>query len=150
MFRSIRADELAHYMNEPDDLPYTYLVLRTLPKPSMFVRGPVLVELCGAGFTALVLRATIPPNKFRPSERAFMECLTPRHLQAIAYEAVGREADDADTYNDAKAWSKCLWGKQSSNGRIQTDERSLKRQRTTEDWEKETRGVEMLQLFFGF
>jgi len=69
--------------------------------------------------------------------------LTLRQLQAIAYEAVGREADDADMYKDVEEWSKCLWGKQSSNGGTQIDERSLKRQRTIEDWELKLETVDL-------
>ena len=69
--------------------------------------------------------------------------MTLRQLQAISYEAVGREADDADAHKDLEEWSKCLWGKQSSNGRIQTDERSLKRQRTIEDWELKLETVDL-------
>ena len=69
--------------------------------------------------------------------------MTLRQLQAISYEAVGREADDADAHKDLEEWSKCLWGKQSSNGGTQIDERSLKRQRTIEDWELKLETVDL-------
>lgn len=39
------------YQPPADEICYTYSVLQTLLKPSVFVRNPILVELCGAGFT---------------------------------------------------------------------------------------------------
>jgi DNA ligase-4 len=39
------------YQPPVDEISYTYSMLETLPKPSVFVRNPILVELCGAGFT---------------------------------------------------------------------------------------------------
>ncbi|KIM61319.1 hypothetical protein SCLCIDRAFT_16155 [Scleroderma citrinum Foug A] len=146
----MRADTVeSQSIHEPDDLPYSYSILRTLPQPSVFVRSPILVELCGAGFTKspqckyYELRFPRITKTFRPSERGFTECLTLRQLQAISYEAVGREADDADAHKDLEEWSKCLWGKQSSNGGTQIDERSLKRQRTIEDWELKLETVDL-------
>ncbi|KAF9230420.1 hypothetical protein BU15DRAFT_69213 [Melanogaster broomeanus] len=74
----------------------------TLPNARRLAsENPILVELCGAGFT-----------KSLRSKRSFTECLTLRGLQTIAYESVGHEARDADRYKDLDEWVGCLWGKQ--------------------------------------
>ncbi|KAL4063136.1 DNA ligase/mRNA capping enzyme [Scleroderma citrinum] len=146
----MRADTVeSQSIREPDDLPYTYSMLKVLPTPSVFVRSPILVELCGAGFTKspqckyYELRFPRITKTFRPSERSFTECLALRELQTIAYEAVGREAHDADNYKDLEEWSKCLWGKQSGTGGTQSEARNVGRQKTIEEWEQKLETVDL-------
>lgn len=121
-------------------LPYTYSMLRTLPKPSVFVTSPILVELCGAGFTKspqckyYELRFPRITKTFRPSERSFMECLTLRELQTVAYAAIGREAQDANEYGGIEEWSRRLWEKQCEN-QVQSDEKQVKRMHSRDEWE---------------
>ncbi|KAF9221357.1 DNA ligase/mRNA capping enzyme [Gyrodon lividus] len=140
----IRADTLDTSTSDlSDEVPYSHSMLQTLPKPSVFIRNPILVELCGAGFTKSLrnkyyeLRFPRITKLFRPSERSFMECLTLRELQRIAYKSVGREGRDAERYKDLHEWAKCLWGKQQpmEQEKIHDEERRLKRRRTNEEWE---------------
>lgn len=126
---------------ELSGLPYTYSMLQTLPKPSVFVASPILVELCGAGFTKspqckyYELRFPRITKTFRPSERSFTECLTLRELQTIAYTAVGREAQDVNEYGDLEEWSRRLWGKQSED-KMQSDEKPVKPLHSRDEWEQ--------------
>ncbi|KAF9245263.1 DNA ligase/mRNA capping enzyme [Melanogaster broomeanus] len=148
----IRADGVdASTSHPPDELSYSCSLLQTLPKPAVFVRNPILVELCGAGFTKSLrskyyeLRFPRITKLFRPSERCFTECLTLRGLQTIAYESVGHEARDADRYKDLDEWVGCLWGKQTvtEQEKAQNDEKRLKRQRTKEEWELKFENVDL-------
>ncbi|KAI6044283.1 DNA ligase/mRNA capping enzyme [Pisolithus marmoratus] len=121
-------------------LPYTYSMLQTLQKPSVFITNPILVELCGAGFTKspqckyYELRFPRITKTFRRSERSCTECLTLPELQTIAYAAVGREAREADEYGDLEEWSRRLWGKQDED-EVQS-ERRVKPQYSREEWEQ--------------
>ncbi|KIK91527.1 hypothetical protein PAXRUDRAFT_149334 [Paxillus rubicundulus Ve08.2h10] len=148
----IKADALdTSTSRSSDELAYSYTMLQTLPKPTVFVRNPILVELCGAGFTKSLrskyyeLRFPRITKLFRLSERSLTECLTLRGLQTIAYESVGREARDADRYKDLDEWAKCLWGKRqlSEQEKAQIEEKSLKRQRTREEWEFKFENVDL-------
>ncbi|KAF8845163.1 DNA ligase/mRNA capping enzyme [Paxillus ammoniavirescens] len=148
----IKADALETSTSHlSDEFAYSYTMLQTLPKPTIFVRNPILVELCGAGFTKSLrskyyeLRFPRITKLFRPSERSFTECLTLRGLQTIAYESVGREARDADRYKDLDEWAKCLWGKQQppEQEKVENEEKSLKRQRTREEWEFKFENVDL-------
>ncbi|KAG6334189.1 hypothetical protein ID866_4904 [Astraeus odoratus] len=166
----MRSDTIdSQVVDDTDELTYTYSLLKTLAKPTVFIRSPILVELCGAGFTkspqckvkaaacALLSPELIHPmprvqyyelrfpritKTFRPSERSFTECLTLRELQTIAYQAVGREARDADHYKDLEDWSRRLWGKGSQEG-MQSDGKNLKRSNTREEWETKLRLVDL-------
>ncbi|KIJ62038.1 hypothetical protein HYDPIDRAFT_42295 [Hydnomerulius pinastri MD-312] len=138
--------------NSQDELSYSYSMLQTLPKPSVFVRNPILVELCGAGFTKsprskyYELRFPRITKPFRPSDRPPSECLTLRELQTIAYESVGREARDADKYKDIDEWARGLWGKQGIASEAEAkekEERSLKRRKTREEWEGKFEDVDL-------
>ncbi|KAI6112701.1 DNA ligase/mRNA capping enzyme [Pisolithus sp. B1] len=136
----IRSDSVDS-QEELSGLPYTHSMLQTLPKPSVFVANPILVELCGAGFTKspqckyYELRFPRITKTFRPSERSFTECLTLRELQAIAYAAVGREAQDVNEYGDLDEWSRRLWGKQSED-KVQSEEKLVKRLHSKDEWEQ--------------
>ncbi|KAI5999562.1 DNA ligase/mRNA capping enzyme [Pisolithus albus] len=127
--------------DELNGLPYTYSMLQTLPKPSVFVASPILVELCGAGFTKspqckyYELRFPRITKTFRQSERSFTECLTLRELQTIAYTAVGREAQDVNEYGDLEEWSRRLWGKRGED-KMQSDEKRAKPLHSRDEWER--------------
>ncbi|OJA10686.1 hypothetical protein AZE42_01062 [Rhizopogon vesiculosus] len=142
----IRADAVDGSKPPVDEISYTYSMLETLPKPSVFIRNPILVELCGAGFTKAPqskyyeLRFPRITKPFRPSERSYMECLTLRELQAIAFEAVGREARDAAKYKDVDEWGRELWAKGEDTAEEQR--RGLKRQRTMECWEDKLEDID--------
>ncbi|KAG0709226.1 DNA ligase/mRNA capping enzyme [Suillus ampliporus] len=137
----IRADAVDSAEPPIDELCYTYSMLQTLPKPSVFVRNPILVELCGAGFTKASqskyyeLRFPRITKPFRPSERSYMECLTLRGLQTIALEAVGREARDVAKYKDLDDWGRGLWGKLGDDT-AEEQRRELKRRRSMACWEE--------------
>ncbi|KAG1786575.1 hypothetical protein EV424DRAFT_1356733 [Suillus variegatus] len=111
---------------------------QTLPRPSVFVRNPILVELCGAGFTKAPqskyyeLRFPRITKPFRPSERSYMECLTLRGLRTIALETVGREAHYAE---------KKLWGKLGDKT-VEAQRRELKRQRSIACWEEKLETID--------
>lgn len=143
----IRADAVDGPKPSVDELCYTYNVLQTLPKPSVFVRNPILVELYGAGFTKAPqskyyeLRFPRITKPFRPSERSYMECLTLRDLRAIALEAVGREANDAGKYKDLDEWGRVLWGK-LGNETAEEQRRELKRQRSIACWEEKLENID--------
>ncbi|KAH7890733.1 DNA ligase/mRNA capping enzyme [Phlebopus sp. FC_14] len=131
--------------NISDNLSYTYSMLRSLRKPAIFVQNPILVELCGAGFTKSAgskyyeLRFPRITKPFRPSERSFTECITLRELQTIAYETVGRDIRDAGRYNDLEEWARTLWKKEQPS---HENEKCLKRRRTTEEWELKFEAVD--------
>lgn len=143
----IRADAVDGPKPSVDELCYTYNVLQTLPKPSVFVRNPILVELYGAGFTKAPqskyyeLRFPRITKPFRPSERSYMECLTLRDLRAIALEAVGREANDAGKYKDLDEWGRVLWGKLGDET-AEEQRRELKRQRSIACWEEKLENID--------
>ncbi|KAG8220912.1 DNA ligase/mRNA capping enzyme [Butyriboletus roseoflavus] len=46
----VRADAVEPSASR-DELSYSYSILQTLPQPTVLLRTPILVELCGAGFT---------------------------------------------------------------------------------------------------
>ncbi|KAI6125420.1 DNA ligase/mRNA capping enzyme [Pisolithus croceorrhizus] len=133
---------------EVSGLPYTYSMLQTLPKPSVFVANPILVELCGAGFTKspqckyYELRFPRITKTFRPSERSFTECLTLRELQTVAYTAVGREAHDVKEYGDLDEWSRRLWGKQGDD-KVQSEEKRVKRLHSKDEWEQKLQAEDL-------
>ncbi|KAG1741125.1 DNA ligase/mRNA capping enzyme [Suillus lakei] len=143
----IRADAVDGHKPPIDELCYTYAMLQTLPKPSVFVRNPILVELCGAGFTKAPqskyyeLRFPRITKPFRPSERSYMECLTLRGLQTIAYEAVGRQDHDAAKYKDLDDWGRGLWGKLADDT-VEEQRRELKRQRSIACWEEKLENID--------
>ncbi|KAG1751674.1 DNA ligase/mRNA capping enzyme, partial [Suillus occidentalis] len=143
----IRADAVDGPQPSVDELCYTYNMLQTLPKPSVFVRNPILVELYGAGFTKAPqskyyeLRFPRITKPFRPSERSYMECLTLRDLWAIALEAVGREAHDATKYKDLDEWGRVLWGKLGDET-AEEQRRELKRQRSIACWEEKLENID--------
>ncbi|KAG2122138.1 DNA ligase/mRNA capping enzyme [Suillus clintonianus] len=146
----IRADAVDGPKPPIDELCYTYAMLQTLPRPSVFVRKPILVELCGAGFTKALqskyyeLRFPRITKTFRPSERSYMECITLRGLQTIAFEAVGREAHDAAKYKDLDDWGKGLWGK-LGNDTAEKQRRELKRQRSIVYWEEKLESIDRVR-----
>lgn len=137
----IRADAVDGSKPSMDELCYTYTMFQTLPRPSVFVRNPILVELCGAGFTKAPqskyyeLRFPRITKPFRPSERSYMECLTLRGLRTIALEAVGREAHDTTKDKDLDEWGRRLWGKLVDEA-AEEQRRELKRQRSIACWEE--------------
>ncbi|KAH7922581.1 DNA ligase/mRNA capping enzyme [Leucogyrophana mollusca] len=122
------------------ELAYTFAMLKSLPKPSVFVRHPLLVELCGAGFTKAPqskyyeLRFPRITKVFRPAERQWDEGLTLRSLQEIATESVGRDRRD----KDLEDWCSEVWGKAPSPGAKST----LKRKRTQGEWEEKLESVD--------
>ncbi|KAH7913070.1 DNA ligase/mRNA capping enzyme, partial [Hygrophoropsis aurantiaca] len=97
----IRSDSVEDPQSNKE-MTYTFSMLQTLPKPAVFVCNPLLVELCGAGFTKALeskyyeLRFPRITKVFRPLERNWDECLTLRNLQKIATESVGCERRDKD------------------------------------------------------
>ncbi|KAG9312953.1 DNA ligase/mRNA capping enzyme [Chiua virens] len=136
----------------PDELSYSYSILQTLPEPAVLLRTPILVELCGAGFTKspsskyYELRFPRITKIFRPSERSVMECLTLRELQRIAYESLGREIEDADRYKDLDDWANRLWGNGSTmdQERDENEERRLKKHASLrEEWESKFEDLDM-------
>ncbi|KAG1746672.1 DNA ligase/mRNA capping enzyme [Suillus paluster] len=137
----IRADAIDGPEPHISELSYTYAMFQTLPKPSVFVRNPILVELCGAGFTKALqskyyeLRFPRITKPFRPSERSYTECLTLRELQTIALEAVGRQTRDAAKYKDLDDWGRGLWGKPGDDT-AEEQKRELKRRRSMACWEE--------------
>lgn len=143
----IRADAVDGPKPSIDELCYTYTMFQTLPRPSVFVRNPILVELCGAGFTKAPqskyyeLRFPRITKPFRPSERSYMECLTLRDLRKIALEAVGREAHDAAKYKDLDEWGRRLWGKLGDET-VEEQRRELKRQRSIARWEEKLENID--------
>lgn len=143
----IRADAVDGPKPSIDELCYTYTMFQMLPKPSVFVRNPILVELCGAGFTKAPqskyyeLRFPRITKPFRPSERSYMECLTLRGLRDIALEAVGREAHDAAKYKDLDEWGRKLWGKLGDET-VEEKRRELKRQRSMTCWEEKLENID--------
>ncbi|KAI9464174.1 DNA ligase/mRNA capping enzyme [Boletus coccyginus] len=150
----VRADAVEPSASR-DELSYSYLLLQTLPQPTVFLRTPILVELCGAGFTKspnskyYELRFPRITKIFRSSERSFMECLTLRELQTIAYESTGREVRDADEYKDLDDWVKRLWGNGAAmdQERDQNEERRLKKHASVrEEWESKFENLDMQRM----
>ncbi|KAF8449063.1 DNA ligase/mRNA capping enzyme [Boletus edulis BED1] len=147
----VRADAVEPSASR-DELSYSYSILETLPQPTVVLQTPILVELCGAGFTKspsskyYELRFPRITKLFRSSERSFMECLTLRELQAIAYESTGREIQDANIYKDLDDWAKRLWG----NGEAMDQERDQKGERRSkkhaslrEEWESKFENLDV-------
>ena len=143
-------------------------MLQTLSEPTVLLRTPILVELCGAGFTkspsskvSVQLPITLIPDWFkkyyelrfpritkifRSSERSFMECLALRELQTIAYESTGREIRDADTYKDVDDWANRLWGNEEAmdQERDENEERRSKKHASLrEEWESKFENLDM-------
>ncbi|KAG1831225.1 DNA ligase/mRNA capping enzyme [Suillus variegatus] len=143
----IRADAVDGPKPSIGELCYTYTMSQTLPRPSVFVRNPILVELCGAGFTKAPqskyyeLRFPRITKPFRPSERFYMECLTLRGLRTIALETVGREAHYAEKYKDLDEWGRKLWGKLGDKT-VEAQRRELKRQRSIACWEEKLETID--------
>jgi len=140
-------DRQAHSL---DELPYSYSLLHTLPQPAVLLRTPILVELCGAGFTKspgskyYELRFPRITKIFPSSERSHMECLTLRELQTIAYETVGRE--DAIADEDLDDWVNCLWGNGQGKNQDQNqteEERAQKHASVKEEWQSKFEDLDM-------
>ncbi|KII85754.1 hypothetical protein PLICRDRAFT_700571 [Plicaturopsis crispa FD-325 SS-3] len=123
------------YSSSPSspNLCYTFNMLPSLRRPTTMFSTPLVVELCGAGFTKAAaskyyeLRFPRIVKYFRASERSWADTVPLHDLHSIARESVGRDR----SHKDVTDWCNDLWGVPSSPG----VKSALKRAAAADDWE---------------